>query len=248
MVPDDSSFVIDRMLDMVEQATPPDGKASFHAQLDSIDDSFVTTGLRLAEQMPGLIEDWLSGDPSCIERSSELARETSIDCERIDEAGFVLLALQAPVGGDLRRLVALLRMTLDVDRSASLLRHACLSLETASPRHLAEPMRSQVAEMARLAGEVFAAGIDAWRRRDALAVHDVDKSDEDVDELQRVLLAAARSDEDPGKEMLVLGLLTRYFERIADHGVEVARDAAFVATGERIRVGRHRVPSPEGTG
>lgn len=252
MAHDDHGFVLDRVLGMGQEHGGADVTPSFHAQLDAIDDALVTAGLQVADQMPELVELWLAGDPSCIARSEELARSVAIDCERIDDAGFVMLALQAPKGGDLRRLVALLRLTLDVDRSASLLRHACLSQRTVNPRQLPEPVRSQVGEMARLSALVFAAGLDAWRTRDALALHDVDRADEDVDELQRVLLEAASGDvEGSGAEMLVLGLLTRYFERIADHGVEIARDAAFVATGERIRVGRRRYeddPAAESAG
>jgi phosphate uptake regulator len=32
----------------------------------------------------------------------------------------------------------------------------------------------------------------------------------------------------------VLGLVARYLERIADHGVAIARDTAFASTGERV--------------
>lgn len=238
---DDAEWIsLDRILAMSEHDAP-EARRAFHHDLDAIDDAFVTAGLHVAEALPELSGAFLAGDREVIPHAEALAVATADACEDVDEAGFILLARQAPVSGDLRRLVALLRMTVDVHRSASLLRHACLTLETFDPRFLADPVRSQLEELAMQASDVFAAGMDAWRRRDALAVREVDAQDEDVDELQRVLLReTTRGGDEIGEGMLVLGLLARYYERIADHGVEIARDAAFVATGQRIRVGRRR--------
>ncbi len=219
-----------------------DLRTAFHAALDDLDDRFVAAGLRVAESLPRLSEAFLLGDVSIIEQSEFMAWEVASECEQIEDDGFVLLAREAPVASDLRRLVALLRMTVDVSRSASLLRHACLTLRQFDPRFLDPPLRAQLEELSRVSTEVFVAGLDAWRRRDALAVNEVDRADDAVDELQRLLLGQASNVEDPGTELVVLGLLARYYERIADHGVEVARDATFVATGQRVLVGRTRLP------
>ncbi|MBY5162580.1 phosphate signaling complex PhoU family protein [Salsipaludibacter albus] len=216
-------------------------RIDFHNRLDELDDAFVAAGLRVADAVPRMSEGFLLGDEAVLDRADQMAVEVTMACEDVEDAGFVLLAREGPVGGDLRRLVALLRMTVDVSRSASLLRHACFTLNQFDPRFLDQPIRSQLEELARRSAEVFVAGMDAWRRRDALAVHDVDDADEAVDELQKVLLQQVVEADDVGTELLVLGLLARYYERIADHGVEIARDAAFVATGQRVPVGKQRV-------
>lgn len=215
-------------------------RIDFHNRLDELDDEFVTAGLRVADAVPRMSGGFLLGEKSVIDEADRMAIEVALDCEEIEDTGFVLLAREGPVGGDLRRLVALLRMTVDVSRSASLLRHACFTLNQFDPRFLDQPIRAQLEELAKRSAEVFVAGMDAWRRRDALAVHDVDDADEAVDELQRVLLQQVVDADDVGTELLVLGLLARYYERIADHGVEIARDAAFVATGQRVAVGKQR--------
>lgn len=215
-------------------------RGAFHKRLDEIDDEFVEAGLAVASALPRLSEGFLSGDRSVIDLAETMSAEVNMACEAVEETGFVLLAREAPVGGDLRRLVALLRMTVDVSRSASLLRHACLSLRQFDPRFLEPTIRAQLEEMSHHSTRVFVAGMDAWRRRDALAVSEVDEADEAVDELQRVLLREVTNTTDPGTELVMLGLLARYYERIADHGVEIARDAAFVATGQRVAVGRRK--------
>jgi phosphate transport system protein len=38
-------------------------------------------------------------------------------------------------------------------------------------------------------------------------------------------------------QLIALGLLARYWERIADHGVSFAQHGTFAVTGERVEVG-----------
>ena len=216
-------------------------RVDFHNALDALDDAFVSQALEVAQALPRLTAGFMSGDHEVMDEAIALSVRTGEVVEHIEDQGFILLARESPVAGDLRRLVALLRLTTDVDRSAALLKHACLTLEKFDPRFLPEDLRTQVAELADRATRVFTAGIDAWRRRDALAVGEVDDADEDVDRLQQLLLEKAASLDEAGDEMLVLGLIARYYERIADHGVAIAQDAAFVATGQRVKVGKRRV-------
>ena len=137
-------------------------------------------------------------------------------------------------GRDLRRLVAMLRMCVDVDRSAALLRHFIETIRMIDPRDFQEDLRDQLEELAVLATDVFRGGMDAWRTKDALAVNELDEKDEKVDELQRVVLDTAGGTTVGAEARVVMGLIARYLERIADHGVAIARDTAFVTTGERV--------------
>jgi phosphate transport system protein len=215
-------------------------RVDFHTALDELDDLFVTTGLRVAEGVASLSDRFLAGDRDAIAEATRLSIYAGEQCSEIEERAFVILARESPVSGDLRRLVALLRTTTDVDRSASLLKHVLESLDRMDPRMLPEGVRAQVTELAERSAEVFSAGLDAWRRGDAQAVLDVDRADEAVDSLQLGLLDRVQELDGASSEMLVLGLIARYYERIADHGVSIAQDAAFVATGERVPIGKNR--------
>lgn len=231
---------MDRMSSPPEPAARGDVRVEFHGQLDAMDDLFIGSAFEVADALPRLTARFLDGDQGVMQEAIDLSIRVGAAIEDVEDRGFVLLAREAPVAGDLRRLVALLRLTTDVDRSAALLKHVCLTLVRFDPRFLAEDLRRQLAELADRATRVFTAGADAWRRRDALAVADVDDADEDVDRLQELLLEKAAAMDELGDEMLVLGLIARYYERIADHGVAIAQDAAFVATGQRVKVGKKR--------
>lgn len=221
-----------------EPVTPVRGR--FHTELDAIDEAFIAAAGQVGDRLPELTAAFLAGERSVIADAVELSARIGHNMEVVQDRGFVLLALEAPVAQDLRRLVALLRLASDVDRSAALLHHVCATLERFDPRLLDEDLRHKLTDLAARAGEVFSAGVDAWRHKDALAVFDVDDADSDVDRLQQALLTRAGTMQDAGSETLVLGLIARYYERIADHGVAIAQDATFVAAAQRVKIGRQR--------
>lgn len=233
MTPEDERLLAD-LLPAVPDGGP---RGAFHRTLDALDDAFTATAVAIGEAMPVLHRAYLAGDLGCIDQARTLARRTSQRLHDVEDAAFVILAREAPVGGDLRRLVAILRLVNDVDRSAALLRHVCETVRRVDPRTLPPALRGTVDELAGRAGEVYDRGVAAWRTRDALAVSEVDGHDELVDRLQLRLYADLARSEGTGEAPLVVGLVARSYERLADHGVAIARDTAFVVTGDRVGAG-----------
>jgi phosphate transport system protein len=214
-----------------------DLRIEYQAWLDQVDDELVGGGLLIAEAMPHFLRSLLVADRACVDEARALASDVRDRCRRVEEQGFLLLAREAPVAGDLRRLVSLLRLVHDVERSASLMRHVAESCERIDLRLLPGQLRQQIEELGVRSIEVFRRGVDAWRQRDALAVHDLDRMDTDVDTLRTGLLLRARELQGEASDLLMLGLLGRYFERLADHGVAFAQHVTFVVTGDRVEVG-----------
>lgn len=218
-------------------AAPP-LRSAYHARLDEIDDQLVGSALLVAEAMPGLLRCLMAADRSCLGSARALASEVDERCREVEEQGFLLLARESPVSGDLRRLVALLRLVYDVERAGRLARHVAEGVERLEVPGLPPPVRLQLEELALLSVEVFRRGLDAWRGRDALAVHELDRRDSQVDALRTRLLVQVGELERPPAEVVALGLIGRYLERLADHGMAFAQHVTFVVTGERVDVGR----------
>jgi phosphate transport system protein len=212
-------------------------RVQYQRWLDDIDDELVGGALLVADSLPRITRAFLAADRTCIVEVQAMAADVTERCRLVEEQGFLLLAREAPVAGDLRRLVSILRLVFAVERSASLLRHVAESLDRFDPRFLPEDVRQQVEALAGRSGEVFRRGLDAWRQRDGLAVREVDELDTSVDALRDRVLELAERHMQGSSELLLLGLLARYYERIADHGVAFAQHATFAVTGERVQVG-----------
>lgn len=210
-------------------------RGRYQQWIDEIDDELVGGALLVSESLPDITRAFLAGDGRCREDAGAIAAEVTMRCRRVEEQGFLLLAREAPVSGDLRRLVAILRLVVSVERSASLLRHVADTLDPFDPRLLPVAVRQQLEELSRRAAEVYRRGLDAWRSRDARAVREVDELDDDVDLLRDGLVTLAERHTE-GSELLLLGLLGRYYERIADHGVLLAQHATFAVTGEQVTI------------
>jgi phosphate transport system protein len=152
-----------------------------------------------------------------------------------EEASITLLALQSPVASDLRLVVSSLANLADVYRIGALALHVA---ELARRRHplkaLAEDVNGYFTEMGRIAVDIGNSVKDVVRSGDPDRAAQLDDDDDDMDNLHRHLFSVLMDREwkhDVAAAVDVT-LLSRYYERFADHAVEIGRRVVFQATGE----------------
>ncbi|MGI8575700.1 MAG: phosphate signaling complex protein PhoU [Egibacteraceae bacterium] len=217
-----------------ERAQPGGSRVEFQEQLADIDRLLIEVGTILAEQIVPVTVAFLEADTHAA--SEAIATDITIDerCVQLEDACYVLLARQSPVASDLRRVVAVLRSVADVQRSGDLLRHVAESLTWVHPPSMPSELCETVRQLGTVTGEIFAGAVKAWTRHDGLAANELAKRDDQVDLLQKYLLTDLYTGEQSVEEAVSLALIARYYERIADHGVEMARQMAYVVTGNRV--------------
>ncbi|MBB2773657.1 MULTISPECIES: phosphate signaling complex protein PhoU [Mycolicibacterium] len=153
---------------------------------------------------------------------------------RAEEAAFVLLALQAPVAGDLRAVVSSIQIVADVDRMGALALHVAKIARRRHPQHvLPEEVNGYFAEMGRVAVELGNAAQEVLETRDPEKAARIQEEDDAMDDLHRHLFTVLMDREwKHGVTAAVdVTLLSRFYERFADHAVEVARRVIFQVTG-----------------
>ena len=154
---------------------------------------------------------------------------------RAEESAFVLLALQAPVAGDLRAVVSAIQIAADVDRMGALALHVAKIARRRHPQHaLPEEVNGYFAEMGRVAVELGQQAQDALLSRDPEKAARIREEDDAMDDLHRHLFTLLMDHEwKHGVTAAVdVTLLSRFYERFADHAVEIARRVIFQATGK----------------
>jgi phosphate transport system protein len=162
--------------------------------------------------------------------------------ERVERESFELLALQQPVATDLRMLVAGLRMVADLERMGDLSVHVAKVARLRAPQvAVPEELKPTIERMASVAEKMIdtAAGIIA--ERDVDGARRMEQDDEEMDQLRRSSFRLMLDDAWPhGVEAAVdIALLGRYYERIADHTVSLARRVVYLVTGETISTVNH---------
>lgn len=154
---------------------------------------------------------------------------------RAEETAFVLLALQAPVAGDLRAIVSSIQIVADVERMGALALHVAKIARRRHPQHaLPEEVNGYFAEMGRLAVDLANSARDVLVSRDPERAREIREDDDAMDDLHRHLFSVMMDREwKHGVAAAVdVTLLGRFYERFADHAVEISRRVVFQVTGK----------------
>jgi phosphate transport system protein len=205
----------------------------FHDQLDAVFDDLGAICAKVEEAVGLATSALLTADAETAERV--ISADVDIDRarEKVEDTAFALMSLQAPVAGDLRVLVAALRMVSELERMGDLSVHVAKIARLRVPNvAVPEPVRPIVARMAEIAKAMVGQAGEVIRTRNIHTASELVKGDEEMDALRRDTFAEVLSkDWEHGVEAAVdLALLGRYYERIADHAVSVANRVVFGET------------------
>ncbi len=154
---------------------------------------------------------------------------------KTEEKAMTVLALQAPVAGDLRAVVAALKNIADVDRMGALALHVAKLTRRRHPDDvLPEEVKGYFTEMGRIAVDMGNTVQAVVLSKDAHRAEQLADDDDDMDHLHRHLFSLLMHREwQHGVAAAVdVTLLGRYYERFADHAVEIGRRVVFEATGQ----------------
>ncbi|WP_028660490.1 phosphate signaling complex protein PhoU [Nocardioides insulae] len=210
-------------------------REAFHDQLDRVFDDLAHMCGRVETAVSLATSSLLTADAEIAERV--ISEDKAIDRirEDLDEKAYSLLSLQAPVAGDLRILIATLRIVADLERMGDLSVHVAKIARLRVPNvAVPAPVLPLVGRMAEAAESMVAQAGNVIRTRDVQAASNLAQDDAEIDDLRRETFAQMLAEDwEHGVEAAVdLALLGRYYERIADHAVTVARGVVFVVTGE----------------
>ena len=153
---------------------------------------------------------------------------------RAEESAVTLLALQQPVAGELRSIVSWVQVVADVDRMGALAVHVAKIARRRHPDHvLPAEVEGCFTEMGRVAVKLANSAQDVLLTRDPDKAARIREQDDDMDELHRQLFTVLMDREwKHGVPAAVdVALLGRFYERFADHAVEVGRRVVFQVTG-----------------
>jgi phosphate transport system protein len=209
----------------------------YHEQLQEISDGLIAMSKMAGDAMGRATRALLDADLQAAE--SVIASDTDIDerADALEELALDVIALQAPVAGELRVLVGALRISATLERMGDLAEHIAQIARRRYPDHVVpDELRDRVSEMGDLAVKL------ALEIGEVIATSDVEHAlrfeleDDRMDELNRQLFMTMLAPEwSYGVESAIdIALMSRFYERFADHAVSVARRVVHQATGRRV--------------
>jgi phosphate transport system protein len=172
----------------------------------------------------------------------ELAGMVISDDDRIDgrylevhQGVLSLLALQAPVAGDLRLVAAVLHIIKNMERMGD----QCVNMAKLVPLAGHHPpaderVLSHLQRMGEQARQQVIQCKQAFARRDVELAQDLVRQDDEIDRLNReVFHLALEIGDDPDRRewAMHMMLVARCIERIGDNAVDIGEQTAFIVTG-----------------
>ena len=153
---------------------------------------------------------------------------------RVEKEAFAMLALQQPVAGELRAIFSAIQIIADTERMGALAVHVAKIARRENPKHvLPEEVREYFSDMARVAIALGDSAKQVLVSRDAEKAAQLHEQDDAMDALYRHLVSVMidRKWEHSTSVGVETALLGRFYERFADHAVEIGRRVIFAASG-----------------
>lgn len=209
-------------------------RSVFHDQLEQISEGLVELSRLASEALGRATKALLEADLSLAEQV--ISDDETIDALRrqIDNDTIDALARQQPVATDLRQLVTTLRMTSDLERSGDLARHVAKLTRMRYPDQvLPEDLHATFAEMAQVAEQMVLRSGQIIASLDTHGAAELQAQDDTIDRLHRAVFGILLDPKFHGNNQLIIDatLLSRYYERYADHAVSVATRVVYLVTG-----------------
>ena len=221
-------------------------RRTFHAEIDEISDLVVQLAARTGDAVARATDALLRYDLVA-------AQQIIDDDDHIDVAAIVveekcqsLLALQQPMAGDLRQILAAMWITAELERTGGLACNICKGARRMFPAELPPKLRGLIAEMSEEAIRLIRLSVDSYSDHDAGLASALDDIDDRLDSLHRTfvrnLLEVSRARDLDVQPAVQLALIARYYERIGDHAVNISDRVRYMVSGVmpwRRGVARH---------
>ena len=217
---------------MVESLRKP-----FSDELDEVRAELIRMAGMVIESIPRCTEALLASDLSVAQQiidADDILDDASL---ALENKCHQLLALQQPMAGDLRAILAALTINYEVERSGDLVENIAKAMRRLYGTDFGPRLRGVITQMSEEATRLMRFAVDAYADNNSGLAAALDDIDDRLDRLNHQCLAMIVGAE--GKEMgdyvsgVQLAFIARYYERIGDHAVNIGERVRYMVDGWR---------------
>jgi phosphate transport system protein len=216
---------------------PQHAVRGFDQELTHLRELIIEMGGITENQVALAAEAIMNRDTAAATRAVEADPRVDALERDVEQLVIQMLALRQPLAGDLRLIVAALKITGDLERvgdyAANVAKRAIVLAQFSLPYSLAA-----IANMARLVQEGLKMVIDAIGERDTEKAIQVWRSDQMVDDVYtaifRELITYMMEDPRNITPCTHLLFIAKNLERIGDHATNIAENLYYAVTGESL--------------
>lgn len=208
-------------------------RSHFDEQLALLNKELIEMGALCEEVIELASRAFTEGDKSLAARIAPMDVQINQKERNIESLCLRLLLQQQPVAKDLRQISAALKMITDMERigdqAEDIAEIICFLKEEERKEDILLP------EMAKAAIGMVTESVDAFVKHDIMLAEKVMKDDDIVDRyfdrVKEDLIQKIAENPKDGEYAIDLLIIAKYYERIADHAVNIAKWVIFSVTG-----------------
>ncbi|WP_036069066.1 phosphate signaling complex protein PhoU [Listeria rocourtiae] len=207
----------------------------FNEQLNELHQHLLEMGMLVNEAIYKAVKSLVNRDHELAENVIASDRAINNMELALEQRSFELIALQQPVGIDLRKIVTVLKASSDLERIGD---HAVSIAKTTilvGRTKVVKPI-SEIQEMGDIVKAMVHDVLKAYLAEDEDAAREIASRDNEVDKFQRVIYTKCihfmQEDPDHLEEISYLLLVSQYLERIGDYVTNVCEWIVYLKSGE----------------
>ncbi len=210
-------------------------RISYHRELENLNAEILRLGALVAETVPRGTTVLLKGDLA--EAQALVDNDDELDhlSLEIEERVYLIMARQAPMASELRRLITILKLAGELERSADLMVNVSKAARRMYGAELTPKIRGVISAMASEAQKLLRLALEAFADSDESLAGALGDIDDQLDQLNREMIEAVFEAHSHGhldiKAAVQLALIARYYERIGDHAVNIGQRVTYMVTG-----------------
>ncbi len=212
----------------------------FERDLRDLKGRIATMGGYVEQAIEKATQGLLERDLKKLEEILAIERRINESHIQVDDNCLQVLARISPVAGDLRLILAIIKINTDLERMGD----QAVNIAYNAEHYLADTKLNLKLNLPGMAAQVrlmVRDALDAFIREDIDLAQTVLERDDAIDELKNqafeLCVEQMKINADVTEAALDIILIARNLERMADHATNIAEDVIFAFTGEDVRHG-----------
>ena len=204
-------------------------RQDFERDLEAIEARIIELFAVVAEDLPEATKALLTGNSEIMQRLIDRDKVINALYPETEELANREILLQAPVAADLRFLLSVLRVLTEFELSHDLVIQIASRGNHFLSDDLSPRARGIVERMGAVVADMWRQAADCWYQRDRSAALALAERDDEMDQLYSSLIGELASGQMALPVTMEMTLVARFYERLGDHAVTIARRVVYLA-------------------
>jgi phosphate transport system protein len=204
-------------------------RQDFERELEAIEARIIELFAIVAEDLPEATKALMTGNNEIMQRLTDRDKAISALYPETEELANRAILLQAPVADDLRFLLSVLRVLTEFELSHDLVMQIAARANHFLGEDLTPRTKGIVERMGSVASDMWRQASDCWYQRDRSAALALAERDDEMDQLYSSLIGELASGQMALPVTMEMTLVARFYERLGDHAVIIARRVVYLA-------------------